>query len=115
MAGKQKIYAIELKNIGDGLATRDHLGRKITVLSDAVNEPVYFHDYKEKMLGAPVILLECSAAFLDRLKGEFFIEQMHEVDAGLKTERSPTLQRHFENAAPPPAPVHKKGQSGPKP
>jgi hypothetical protein len=109
---EQKVYMIELKDNNDVLYTRDRLGRKITILSDAVKEPVYFHDYKDPVAGAPVIILECSKAFLDRLSGEYFIEKMGEIDPSIKTERSLKVQRHFEKAAPPPAPV-KKPKFGP--
>jgi len=109
---EQRVYMIELKNIGDVLATRDRLGRKITVLSDAVKEPVYFLSCKD-LTDKRLILLECSKGFLDRFKGEYFIENLYELGSYYKTERSPELQRYFENAAPPPAPTYKKPKFGP--
>jgi hypothetical protein len=113
-----KVYEIQVKPIDNynsraNLDQWRHIGRKITILSDAVKEPVYFHRNINFIATGYVIFLECSSTFLDRLKGEYFIESMNEFNKpGLITERSPEHHYIFENAAPPPAPV-KKPKFGP--
>lgn len=44
------------------------LDADIQRLAKASGEVVHMHQYKEAMLGAPVVLVECSETFLDKIK-----------------------------------------------
>ena len=95
-----KVHVIEADLTGslpNALSERDKLGREIASLAKRVNEPVFFHDYKGPVAGAPTILLECSDAFLAHVRTLPAYKKDHEAFAhpSLETERSPKVQAYF--------------------
>jgi hypothetical protein len=90
-----KVYEI----IPDGwVQERNDLGRAIAALARQENEAIYYHDYKadpsgEPRVGAPVILLECSAAFLEKVKQLPKIESVRIPTNA--TERVPRILAYF--------------------
>lgn len=86
----------------DAVEKRDALGRGIARLAARVNEPVWFHDFKEPVAGAPVIMLECSDAFLAEVKKLPGFVQSHDLWPGAKTVRAPALRQYFSQAQKPP-------------
>jgi hypothetical protein len=108
-----KVHVVEADmsgNIHEVVAKRDELGRSIAKLADRVNTPVFFHDYKDPVAGAPQILLECSDTFLDLVKKLPGFASTHE-HAGLPTERKPAIKNYFlgKPAAPAKTPPKHKG------
>jgi hypothetical protein len=79
------------------LSQREKLGQEIVALARQVNEPVFFHEFKQPLAGAPVILLECSDAFLAQVRKMPSYVKDQEVWSGkdFETERSAQLQRYY--------------------
>ncbi|TAL27088.1 MAG: hypothetical protein EPN97_18185 [Alphaproteobacteria bacterium] len=113
-----KVHVIEADLSGkmtDVVRSRDELGKQIANLANTVNEPVFFHEFKNPMAGAPVIMLECSDAFLAEVRKLPAYKKDHEAWKGkdFETERSPTIQAYFTSKAGPdckiiPPPKHRK-------
>ena len=103
-----KIYVIEAKSqyrdenipakyddlYDDLLAKCDLLGKSIATLAREHKEDAWFHDYKDPVGGAPGVLLECSESFLDAVRKLPHFGRVYEQDR-FRTERSPSIQRHF--------------------
>ncbi len=101
-----KVHIIEADMAGY-VHARDDLGKKIGALAKTVNEPVFFHDYKDPVCGAPVILLECSDAFLKKVKQLPECKKVEELPPGEATERSQSILSYFTST--PPKPPRKPG------
>jgi hypothetical protein len=104
-----KVHVIEAEMYGsivDVVANRDKLGRSIAQLAVATGEQVYFHDFKDPVGGAPVVMLECSDAFLAQVKRLPGYSTSYDVWPDMETERKPSIQNYFTqapaSAAPPP-------------
>jgi hypothetical protein len=96
-----KIYVVEADLTGtDSVQKRNTLGRSIGALAKGVNEPVFFHDFKDPAGGAPVILLECSDAFLKIVEQLPECAKTYEIWPNTATERSSKLWDYF-TATPP--------------
>jgi hypothetical protein len=68
-----KVYAISVDYTGttwaEACEKTSKLDASIQHLAKASSgESVHMHQYKEQMLGAPVVLVECSESFLDKIK-----------------------------------------------
>lgn len=103
-----KVHVIEADMTGswqDAVQKRDSLGRAIGRLAAEANEPVWFHDFKEPMAGAPVIMLECSDAFLAQVQMLPGFAKSHDLWQGAQTQREPSIQQYFTQ---PPAPQQPK-------
>lgn len=103
-----KVHVIEADMSGpwqDAVQKRDDLGRAIAQLATKVNEPVWFHDFKEPMAGAPVIMLECSDAFLARVQKLPEFAKSQDLWQDVETQRAPSIQQYFTQ---PPAPPQQK-------
>lgn len=102
-----KVHVIEADMTGNwmnAVQCRDDLGRAIAKLAASVNEPVWFHDFKDPVAGAPVVMLECSDAFLAEVKKLPGFKNSHDVWENLETERKPSIHQYFSNPpAQPPA------------
>lgn len=101
-----KVHIIEADlsgRIHDVVANRDELGVQIARLANAVNEPVFFHEFKQPLAGAPVIMLECSDAFLAEVRKLPAYKKDQEVwkGADFETERSPKITAYFNSKAGP--------------
>jgi hypothetical protein len=94
-----KIHVIEADTAGY-VQSRDALGKKIGALAKLVNEPVFFHDYAEPVCGAPVILLECSDAFLEKVKQFPECKKVEDISSSEATQRSPQIQSYFTGSKP---------------
>ncbi len=97
-----KVHVIEADLTGtlpQVLKERDSLGRGIAELALSSRETVYFHDYVGPVGGAPTILLECSDAFLTKVRTLPGYKKDHEAwtTPGLETARSPRVQDYFIN------------------
>ena len=119
-----KVHVIEADLSGkmtDVVGNRDELGIQIARLAAAVNEPVFFHDFKNPMAGAPVIMLECSDAFLAEVRKLPAYKKDQEVWKGpdYETERSPKIKAYFNSKAGPDCkmlpPPHIKKSKPPRP
>lgn len=98
MAHKVRIIEADLTGtLPQVLDARDSLGVEIAKLAKTVNEPVFFHDFTGPVGGAPIILLECSDAFLDNVRKlpSYKKDQPAWTTPGLETERSPSVQAYF--------------------
>ncbi|MEZ0224717.1 MAG: hypothetical protein ACAH83_09205 [Alphaproteobacteria bacterium] len=111
-----KVHVIEADLSGkmtDVVGNRDELGVQIARLANAVNEPVFFHEFKQPLASAPVIMLECSDAFLAQVRTLPAYKKDHEVwkGADFETERSPKIKAYFNSKAGPdckiPPPPHR--------
>ena len=112
-----KVHVIEADmsgNIMDAVQKRDDLGRAIAKLAAQVNEPVFFHDFKDPVAGAPIIMIECSDAFLSSVQKLPGFKNSHDVWPGLATERKGIIQQYFSQTPAAPA-VKPKKPSHPKP
>lgn len=86
-----KVYSIEASGT---VEARDALGRQIASLAAKNKEKIYFHDYADKDLGgAPVVLLECSDAFLESVRQLSACKG--DEQARQPTERSAAVQAYF--------------------
>ncbi|MEZ0262325.1 MAG: hypothetical protein ACAH80_15070 [Alphaproteobacteria bacterium] len=69
---KNKVYSITVDFTGttwpQAVEKTMKLDADIQRLAKASGEDVHMHQYKEPMLGAPCILVECSEAFLEKIK-----------------------------------------------
>ncbi len=95
------VHVIEAEMYGsivDVVANRDNLGRSIAVLAAKTGEQVYFHDFKDPVAGAPVLILECSDAFLDQVKKLPGYSKSYDVWPDLETERKPSILNYFSQA-----------------
>jgi hypothetical protein len=95
-----KVHVIEADLTGtlpQVLADRDTLGRDIVELARSTRETVYFHNFIGPVGGAPIILLECSDAFLAQVRKlpSYKKDQAAWTTPGLETERSPKVQAYF--------------------
>jgi hypothetical protein len=85
----------------NAVANRDNLGKAIGELAKNANTPVFFHDYTSTgsgsahLAGAPVILLECSEAFLQDVKKLPGFTLAMEKTSPLPTARSADLWSYF--------------------
>ncbi len=96
-----KVHVIEADMTGkwqDAVQERDNLGRAVAKLAAQVNEPVFFHDFKDPVAGAPVLMIECSDAFLAEVKKLPGFKNAHDVWNGMETERRPSIQQYFSQA-----------------
>lgn len=96
-----KVHVIEAQMYGsivDVVANRDELGRGIARLAAATGEQVYFHDFKDPVGGAPIVMLECSDAFLEQVKKLPGYSKSYDVWADMETERKPSIQNYFTQA-----------------
>src|SRR4051812_7325543 len=88
----------------DAGAERDKMGRAIGGLARNIKEPVFFHDYtptgtgSAAATGAPVILLECSEAFLQEVKKLPGFSMAFEKSSPIPTARSAALWNYFTAA-----------------
>lgn len=115
---KHKVHVIEpdfQAPIETVVKNRDELGRAIAKLAKSAGETVYFHDFKEPVVGAPVVMLECSDAFLEKVRALPGAANIHDGWPNMPTERNATVQQYFNDAATPPQPPRKKPGPGPKP
>lgn len=105
MDSDKKLYVIQLKDSEQHIASeRNRIGRKMLFLASALNEEIYFHDDYDIKGGGKSLIVEATEKFISRMPVEYFIESIKEADASLKSARSSTLRKQFENAAPPPPP-----------
>lgn len=96
-----KVHVIEADmsgNWANAVQERDSLGRAIAKLAASVNEPVWFHDFKDPVAGAPVVMLECSDAFLAEVKKLPGFKKSYDVWENMETERKPSIQQYFSQA-----------------
>lgn len=96
-----KVHVIEAEMYGsivDVVANRDKLGRAVASLAAKTGEQVHFHDFKDPVAGAPVLLLECSDAFLDQVKKLPGFSKTYDVWPDMETERKPSIQAYFTQA-----------------
>jgi hypothetical protein len=96
-----KVYVMEADlngNSQDATQKRDDLGRAIARLASAMNEPVWFHDFKTPVAGAPVVMVECSDTFLAEVKKLSGFKNAVEISSGGETERKPNIQQFFSHA-----------------
>lgn len=103
---KSKIHVIEADlggNMNDVVEKRDHLGRAIAALAKTESADIHFHDFKEALAGAPVILLECSDDFLKKVEKLDGFVKAHDVWPDMETERSPALTAYFTSTPAPAA------------
>lgn len=105
-----KVHVIEADMSGpwqDAVQKRDDLGRAIGKLAAQANESVWFHDFKEPVAGAPVIMLECSDAFLAQVQKLPGFSKSQDLWQDMETERAPSIQKYFtQPPAPPKTPKH---------
>lgn len=84
---------------------RDNLGKAIAALAAQLNEPVWFHDYKDPMVGAPLIFLECSDTFLEQVRKLPDFKKTYDAQSKpyprptFFTERSEKLQVYYTGKA----------------
>lgn len=96
-----KIHVIEAdltsRDIGQVVGERDKLGRAIAELATSTRETVHFHDYVAPVGGAPTIILECSDAFLDKVRKlpGYVKDQPAFTTPGLETARSQRIYDYF--------------------
>lgn len=115
---KHKVHVIEpdfQAQIDTVVQRRDDLGREIVKLAERENETVFFHDYTEPCAAAPVMMLECSDDFLEKVRALPGAANIHDGWPNMPTERNATVQQYFNDAATPPQPPRKKPGPGPKP
>ncbi len=86
-------------NVHVVVANRDKLGRAVAQLAAQSGEQVHFHDFKDPVAGAPILLLECSDAFLEQVKKLPGFSKSYDVWPDLETERKPSIQNYFTQAA----------------
>jgi len=98
----------------DAVENRDNLGRAIARLASAAGVEVHFHDFKDPVAGAPVVMLECSDDFLEQVKKLPGFKNAHPVWGGLETERKPEIAKYFAQAVPAAPKPHRKPPA-PKP
>lgn len=111
-----KVHVIEAGMYGsivDVVANRDKLGHSIAQLAAKTGEQVHFHDFKDPVAGAPVLLLECSDAFLEQVKKLPGYATSYDVWPDMETERKPSILNYFTQAPAASAPPRKP--SAPKP
>jgi hypothetical protein len=63
------------------------LEKDIALLARKSGTPVHFHQYKKDVLGAPVVLLECPASFLEKVKRLPSFDSVHPLRTGIATLR----------------------------
>lgn len=111
-----KVHVIEAEMYGsivDVVSNRDKLGRAVAGLAAAKGEQVHFHDFKDPVAGAPVLLLECSDEFLEQVKKLPGYATSYDVWPDMETERKPSILNYFSQAPAASAPPRKP--SAPKP
>src|SRR5690606_3080823 len=87
----------------DVVKSRDNLGRDIAALAKKEGAEIHFHDFKEALAGAPVLLLECSNDFLKKVEKLDGFVKAHDVWQDMETERSPALTAYFTSTPAPAA------------
>jgi hypothetical protein len=96
---KVHIIEAELKcGLPQALANREMLGQEIVSLARTKGENVFFHEFKNDMLGgAPTIMLECSDAFLADVRALPSYRKDQDVWSGkdFETQRSAKLQHYY--------------------
>ncbi|HYD19614.1 MAG TPA: hypothetical protein VEF76_14160 [Patescibacteria group bacterium] len=106
-----KVHVIEADmtgGIGAVVQNRDALGRDIVALAAKSGEEIHFHDFTDPVGGAPVIMLECSDAFIAQVRTLPGFQKSYDVWQDMATERKPAIAAYF--SAPKPA-----RPNGPKP
>ena len=109
-----KVHVIEADltgNVHEVVENRDRLGRDIAALAKAEGAEIHFHDFKEALAGAPVILLECVDDFLTKVEKLDGFVKAHDVWQDMETERSSSLTAYFTST---PAPAQQKRQHKPR-
>lgn len=92
------VHVIEAEMYGsivDVVANRDKLGRAVAGLAAKTGEQVHFHDFKDPVAGAPILLLECSDAFLEQVKKLPGFSKAYDVWPDMETERKPSIHNYF--------------------
>lgn len=111
---KNKVYSITVDftgtTIGEAVGKTMKLDADIQRLAKASGEDVHMHQYKELMLGAPCVLVECSEAFLEKIK------KLPLCDAS-GPAHAPTIRRSEAPQIEPPEAMNppKKHRKGPRP
>lgn len=94
-----KVHVVEADltgNIMTIVEKRDDLGRAIAQLAKQMNEPVHFHDFVDPVAGAPIVMIECSDAFIAQVERLNGVSRVHDVWPDLATARSANIQAYFE-------------------
>lgn len=95
MSGKaEKVYIITT-NFDDmswpeAVKKTFDLDREIQILAKKSGSAVHLHQYKEPVMGAPgtpVVLLECSDDFLEKVKGLPLFDAVRDLPSGVQTIR----------------------------
>jgi hypothetical protein len=88
---KNKVYSITVDftgtTIGEAVGKTMKLDADIQRLAKASGEDVHMHQYKEPMLGAPVVLVECSEAFLEKIKKLPLFDAVNPLPASIPSIR----------------------------
>jgi len=103
---KTHVHIIEadLKgNVYEVMENREKLGRAVATLAQEQGADIYFHDFKEPLAGAPVLLVECSEDFLKKIEKLDGFKKSYDLWEDVETERSPRLAAHFSGSAAPAA------------
>ncbi|MBI1214929.1 MAG: hypothetical protein GC185_03810 [Alphaproteobacteria bacterium] len=112
-----KTYTVTPEQSGsifETVARRDTLGRAIAKLAEAHGVGVWFHDYKDPVAGAPVIMVECGDVLLEQIKKMSGVKSVEETSGTLETERNARIKKYFtapsspSPASPPKNPDPKK-------
>jgi hypothetical protein len=115
---KPKVFIIEMDQSGsrqEAFAKRDTLGRAIIHIAMTASEPVFFHDYKGIVGANPILLLECSDAFLAQVKKFQSVGIVKELDPRIPSRPSPQLHRYFGSVPSQPRPPFAETKPGEKP
>jgi len=109
---KNKVYSVSVNFSGTSWAEAcqktSNLDADIQRLAKAGGDDVHMHQYREPMLGAPVVLIECPEAFLEKVKKLPLFDAVRPVDA-----TTPTIRRTDAPQIEPPEAMMPK-RKGPK-
>jgi hypothetical protein len=104
-----KIYAIMVDFTGtpwlEACKKTAALEKDIALLAKKTGAVIYFHQYKENVLGGPVVLLECSESFLEKVKKLPLFDSCANAEGrnGVQnTIRRDALQSRPKNSSPKP-------------
>lgn len=91
---KNKVYAVtadymHTKNFGEAYGLTSQLDAQIQILAKKSGADVHMHQYKTPVEGVPEVLVECDAAFLEKIKKLPLFNALREVN----TAQSPTIRR----------------------
>lgn len=105
MDSNKKLYVVKLKDNEPYIESeRNRIGRKMLFIASAINEDIYFHDDYDIKGGGTALIVEASEKFISLVPVEYFVDSIALADPSLKSARSSTLRKQFEDAAPPPPP-----------